>query len=953
MADVKTLSVRLEAQIQGYLARMGAAGTATEGFGKKVDRNVGLADTRLKTLGRSSAAGLGPLTRLAQGAGVTVGILAVGAALSGLTRTAAEFEANMRNVNSISGLSEHALAGLSAQVVDLSKSLPQSAGELSAGLYDVASSGFQGADGMKVLKAAAVAASAGLSSTAVAGKGITAVLNAYGLTANSAADVSDTLFQTVNLGVLSFDELAGGIGDFVGSAAALNVPIDQASAALATMTLSGISAAESSTALNAVFSAFIKPTDAMVSTLQSLGYESGATAIQTDGLQAVMLKLRGATGGSVEELGKLFGDIRGNKGALALLANDGANWAKVAGQITDQQARAGATGRVLAEQSKSLSFQWQIFKNNVVAFALAGEAHVLPVLTAILSGLLALGHGIAPVAGEFAHLAGLLISGAAALAQYEVVVIALAAVLAGTLAPAAIKAAVSLGETAYLRALYAMSALTSGAGGLRTALAGLATGGGAAAVALTVAIGAGVVVWQQYKKAAEDAKAAVSKVAVKFDPGDANSLAETVAGLDGVAENAREAERSIGFWNKGVGPFAASQHRLQDTLKGVAATQADVRAEQDRYNSSISGASALLNLSAGQVKDLAKAAGVDLKKGFADTAQPLSTFYQNLRKGTPASQRLATAVASVGSASSTAEDKVKGFSDALSALIGIPISVDEAVSRARDSIDALSESAKTNGTRLDQNTAAHRANRQAVRDGIKSAIDLGNAVMAQGGSQAAAAQVAADYAGRVRSAAVAAGMNKAEVDKLIGSLRATPRDITTAFTTPGLPAARAGAQGLKRDMDALHDKSVTLTVVRADIASGDPGLRKGGSTFNPNASGDPRLPGHAGGGRIQAGELSTISERGFEGFKPDYGSGAGTVQVIRPNVSGVVIPHAQMVAAGYGPTGSAPTRPQVVEVNRGPLIGELHVHTTSGASAADIAHETFFAANLAARSGGR
>jgi hypothetical protein len=53
-------------------------------------------------------------------------------------------------------------------------------------------------------------------------------------------NVSDSLFQTVNLGVLSFADLAQGIGTVVGTARRPQVSIDQVGAAIATMTRAGI-----------------------------------------------------------------------------------------------------------------------------------------------------------------------------------------------------------------------------------------------------------------------------------------------------------------------------------------------------------------------------------------------------------------------------------------------------------------------------------------------------------------------------------------------------------------------------------------------------------------------------------------------------------------------------------------------------------------------------------------
>lgn len=290
------------------------------------------------------------------------------------------FETSMRNVNSISKQSEAAFQAQSEAVLNLSTRLPQSAQELADGLYDIASSGFQGAEGLKVLEVSARAASAGLATTAESARAITAVMNAYGLTANDAADISDVLFQTVNLGVVSFSELASQVGDVVGIAAAAKVPIGDVGAALAAMTLSGLSAAESSTALNRVIQSIIDPSDALAAVLKLVGYESGTAALSTDGLYGVMEKLRQTTGGNVDAMLALFPEVRAAKGAFALAANEGRNFSRSMDEIASPAARVQATMKALQEQAKSEAFQLKLAGNEAKATGIRFGRELLPPL---------------------------------------------------------------------------------------------------------------------------------------------------------------------------------------------------------------------------------------------------------------------------------------------------------------------------------------------------------------------------------------------------------------------------------------------------------------------------------------------------------------------------------------------------------------------------------------------
>ena len=311
--------------------------------------------------------------------------LATGAVAVGTA--AAVFEANLRNLNTISGQSEAQLARTGDAVLNLSRTVPQSANDIAKGLYDIASSGFQGADGLLVVEASAKAASAGLSTTAEAAKAIDAVLNAYGLSAASATSVSDVLFQTVNLGVLSFQDLTSVIGDTVGSAAAARIPIEQLGAAIAAVTLSGISPSEAGTSVNNLITALIKPSEDLAKLYQRLGYESGEAALQSRGLSGVLEDIRQATGGNVTALLGLFPEIRAARGAFALMANDGANYAKALDGIADPLDRAGATQRAFDEQMKATSAQFRLFVNGLQADAVKTGTVLLPPFTAIIHEL--------------------------------------------------------------------------------------------------------------------------------------------------------------------------------------------------------------------------------------------------------------------------------------------------------------------------------------------------------------------------------------------------------------------------------------------------------------------------------------------------------------------------------------------------------------------------------------
>lgn len=302
-------------------------------------------------------------------AGLALGVLGtVGFVVA--VNNAKKFETAMRNVNSISKLTEQRYAALSEEVLNLSTQLPQSAVVLAEGLYEISSSGFAGEEGLDVLEAAATSAAAGLSTTDKAAVALTAVLNAYGKEASESADISDILFATVDQGVVSFEEMAGVTGNLVGIGANAGVAFEEMAAGLAALTRQGIRAGPAGTAMARMVKEFIAPVDNLQTLIESWGYATGTQALQAEGLYNVMMRLQEATGGQAQELLKLFPNIMSSRAAMGLLANEGRTYAEVSEKIASASGRAGAAQGALAEQSKGLEFQWDMLISSLTAGAI-------------------------------------------------------------------------------------------------------------------------------------------------------------------------------------------------------------------------------------------------------------------------------------------------------------------------------------------------------------------------------------------------------------------------------------------------------------------------------------------------------------------------------------------------------------------------------------------------------
>ncbi|MCB8906787.1 MULTISPECIES: phage tail tape measure protein [unclassified Streptomyces] len=480
MAGAYTLYVHVQAGVTGLVGGLRTAAGQVTAFGSQVRR----LDGDLNQL-----AGRSEQTRRAMAAGFAVMGVALGGAFVLGVRGAIELEKQMANVMTISKeINNTNISNFTDQIVELSTQLPQSASQLAEGLYQVVSTGFDGADAMTILRVAARGAAAGLTTTETSARALLGVLKAYGMDASQAADVMDVMFQTVNYGVVSFDELAQQLGDVVPMAAAAGVEFDDISSALAAVTLTGIPAAEAVTALNMLMTRMMKPGRELVDMIKGFGYESAAAALEQDGLYVVMEKVRNATGGSADQLVPLLKDIRAVRAVLALSAAEGKNYQDTYAGISIEVERAGATQRAYAIQLDTTAGQWAQFQNQAQALGIDMARVLLPALESVGEVLNIVAGAINDLPGPAKSLMGVVL---------------------------ALSAAALLAKAAFLRfgnqlTIFRTELATARAGG--SALPAVLSGAGIAVAGLTALMAIGVGVYAAYSASKQKAKAATEEL---------------------------------------------------------------------------------------------------------------------------------------------------------------------------------------------------------------------------------------------------------------------------------------------------------------------------------------------------------------------------------------------------------------------------------------------------------
>lgn len=293
---------------------------------------------------------------------------------------AADFEKQMRNVNSVAHLSEGAFDAMSDRVRDLGAQLKVSVApaESAAAMYDIMSSGITDtAKAIDVLSASLIAGSAGLTNAATAARAITGVMNAYGQETMSAQKVSDIMFQTVNLGVVTFEQLAQHIGGVTSIAATAGVSFEELSAVIAQLTVKGIRAPIAIESLRAAISQLEAPSEEARKEMKEFGIQIDANSLRQKGLINTLVELADKTGGNAQALKTILQDINAVNVAMALTSDHG----KAATDAMQQMGNAGGSSMAaLREQNKSLAKQWGDFVASLKTLGTAFSTGVLPYL---------------------------------------------------------------------------------------------------------------------------------------------------------------------------------------------------------------------------------------------------------------------------------------------------------------------------------------------------------------------------------------------------------------------------------------------------------------------------------------------------------------------------------------------------------------------------------------------
>ena len=242
--------------------------------------------------------------------------------------------------------------------------------------YDALSAGVSQDKALPFLQAAQKAGTAGMSDVSVAVDGLTSVLNAYQLGTEKAADVSDTMFQTVNLGKIEFDPLANNIGKVTPTASSFKVGFQDVGAAIAQITSLGVSPEETMTGLKNLIKDLGTEGSDLNKKFQEISGQGFTQFMQSGGS---LVDVVGMLKKNSDETGESFFNMTGSfESANTLAMLGGSAFENYAGFLDKIQNSAGATDKAYSAMSDTMAFSMDQLKSQTQTMMIDVGAALAP-----------------------------------------------------------------------------------------------------------------------------------------------------------------------------------------------------------------------------------------------------------------------------------------------------------------------------------------------------------------------------------------------------------------------------------------------------------------------------------------------------------------------------------------------------------------------------------------------
>ncbi len=378
---------RTDGELVNVQKELGRAGKEADSFGNEVKKagneseNTGAKLARLGGLVADVARVFGT-AMLAIGAGVAAGSVAS-------IKMAADYETSVAKVGTIADTSKKSLQDLSSEAIAASNKYNVAASSINESLYQAISAGADTAEAMGLVEVAIKSAKGGFTDATTAVDGLTTVLNSYAMETKDAEKVANQMLVTQNMGKTSFGELASTIGGVSPTAKAAGVATDELLASIASLTANGIETSSAMTGVKAALSNIVKPSKQAQEAAKKMGVDFSVSAIQAKGWNGFLEELQSKTGGSIDEMSKLFGSTEALNSMLTLTSNSGMQLFK--DTITEMNTNTSALDDAYNKMSNTAEEKINKAKNSFQNLGITIGSAMLPAVgeyAAELSGLL-------------------------------------------------------------------------------------------------------------------------------------------------------------------------------------------------------------------------------------------------------------------------------------------------------------------------------------------------------------------------------------------------------------------------------------------------------------------------------------------------------------------------------------------------------------------------------------
>lgn len=311
-------------------------------------------------------------------AGVTASVKAITDALMGCTQESTKFKTAMAKVGTIADETQEPLGDMRNEILALSGETGKSVEELAEAAYQAISASVATESAVNFTSKANKLAVGGFSDTTTAVDILTTAINAYGMSADDAAKISDVLITTQNLGKTSVAQLGASMGMVIPLAAAYNMDLEDLSASYALLTANGTQTAQATTYVKAALNELGSTSSVVGSTLKKKTGKTFAELMKEgNSLGDVLQILADSVDGDTTAFNNMWSSSEAGVGMLSIL-NSGTS--KYNSLVQAMEGSTGAAAAAFEKMSETGEFAQQRFQNTTKNLKIAIGDELAPVL---------------------------------------------------------------------------------------------------------------------------------------------------------------------------------------------------------------------------------------------------------------------------------------------------------------------------------------------------------------------------------------------------------------------------------------------------------------------------------------------------------------------------------------------------------------------------------------------